>query len=104
MKRLDTAIRSIDDSGGYVGASVDRLKAIHHDACLVADLDERKLGSRFADWALAGGSDWEWFLDAPTRYADVLGDEGLIAFRARIEPLWQALPPRPPSRDRAGGG
>ena len=103
MKRLDTAIRSIDDSGGYVRAPVDRLKAIHHGACLVAELDERKLGSRLADWALAEESDWEWFLDAPTRYADVLGDEGLSVFRARIEPLWQALPPRPPSRERAGG-
>ena len=27
-------------------------------------------------------------------------DEGLAAFRARVEPLWQALPQRAPSRDR----
>ena len=104
MKRLDTAIRSIDDSGGYIAVPVDRLKVIHHDACLVAVLDERKLGSRLAAWALAEDSDLEWFLDAPTGYADVLGNEGLTAFRERIEPLWQALPSRPPSRDRPSEG
>lgn len=103
MRRLDTAIRSIDDSGGYLAAPVERLKAMHHDACLAAGVDPRTLGVRLADWALASDSDWEWFLDAPVRYADVLGDEGLAAFRARVEPLWQALPPLPPSRDRVGG-
>lgn len=103
MKRLDTANRSIDDSGGYVAAPVERLKRIHHDACLLSDLDRTKLAARLADWALADESDWEWFLDAPTRYADVFGDEGLAAFRGRIETHWEALPPRPPSRERALG-
>lgn len=103
MKRLDTANRAIDDSGGYVRAPVERLKGIHHDACLLADPDRKKLGSRLADWALEDESDWEWFLDAPIRYADILGEDGLAAFRARVEPHWQALPPRPPSRERVLG-
>ncbi len=102
MKRLDTAIRSIDDSGGYLGPPVDRLKGIHHDACLVAKLDVRQLGRRLADWALADDSDLEWFLGAPARYADVLGDGGLAAFRDRVETHWQALPPLPPSREPVG--
>jgi tetratricopeptide (TPR) repeat protein len=103
MKRLDTAGRSIDDSGGYLAGPIDRLKSLHHDACLLAERDPRELGTRLADWALSDESNWEWFLDAPTRYADVLGEDGLAAFSARIEPLWQALPPRPPARDRADG-
>jgi len=102
MKRLDTAARNIDDSGGYVGVEVDRLKGLHHAACLRAAPDAGKLGLRLAEWALADDSDWEWFLDAPTRYADVLGDEGLEAFRRRIEPEWQKLPALPATRDRAG--
>lgn len=102
MKRLDTAARNIDDSGGYVGVEVDRLKGIHHAACLSATTDPKKLALRLADWALADRSDWEWFLDAPTRYADVFGDEGLEVFRERIEPEWQRLPARPAARDRSG--
>lgn len=103
MKRIDTADRWIDDSGGHIGVVVDRLKELHHAACLAATLDARKLARRIADWALAEQSDREWFLDAPTRYADVLGDEGLAAFRERVEPLWQALPALPPSRERVAG-
>lgn len=103
MKRLDTAGRNIDDSGGYVGVEVDRLKELHHAACLRAIIDPRKLAVRLADWALASDSDWDWFLDAPTRYADVFGDEGLTAFRGRIEPEWAKLPALPATRDRFGG-
>ena len=99
MKRLDTALRHLDDSGGYVGVGVDRLKELHHDACVRAGLDPAGLARRLADWALAGDSDWEWFLDSPTRYADVLGDEGLEAFRQRVEPEWQKLPALQPSRE-----
>lgn len=97
MKRIDTADRAIDDSGGYVGVVVDRLKALHHDACVVAGPDPGRLGARLVEWALTDDSDREWFLDAPTRYADVLGDEGLAAFRKRVEPEWDALPPAPPT-------
>ena len=100
MKRLDTAIRTIDDSSGYVGVVVDRLKALHHDACLAAQPDPEELGLRLAEWALAEESDWEWFLDAPVRYADVLGDEGLAAFRRPVEREWEQLPALPPSGER----
>jgi tetratricopeptide (TPR) repeat protein len=82
---------------------VDRLKSLHHDACQAAELDVRKLAVRLADWALAEQSDREWFLEAPTRYADVFGEEGLAAFRERVEPRWQALQPLPASRERIPG-
>jgi tetratricopeptide (TPR) repeat protein len=44
--------------------------------------------------------DWEWFLDAPERYADVLGEEGLAAYRDRLGREWEALPPLGPARTR----
>ena len=102
MKRLDTAARNVDDSDGYLRVEVDRLKELHHAACVGAAPDSRKLAVRLADWALASDSDWEWFLDAPVRYADVLGEDGLDAFRKRIEPEWSKLPALPPARDRFG--
>ena len=95
MKRLDTALGKIDDSGGFVADPVERLKRIHHEACLLARPEPRKLAGRLLETALK--SDWEWFLDAPTRYADVLGDEGLAVYRGRLEREWQKLPPLDPS-------
>lgn len=100
MKRLDTAFQRIDDSGGYRLAPLERLKEIHHAACVAAELAPRRLGRRLAELALRSDSDLEWFLDAPGRYADVLGDEGLDAFGEALEPAWSALPPRLPSRER----
>ena len=101
MKRLDTALGRIDDSGGYTQEPVERLNEIHHAACVAARPDPRKLAVRMLELALK--SDWEWFLDAPTRYADVLGDEGLAAYRRRLEPEWEKLPPLPPEPSRFHG-
>ncbi|GIU94960.1 MAG: hypothetical protein KatS3mg012_1417 [Gaiellaceae bacterium] len=102
MKRIDTADRAIDDSGGYVATVADRLKALHHDACLAARPDARALGARLGEWALTDDSDRKWFLHARMRYADVLGDEGLAAFRERVAPEWDALPSLPPTRTPFG--
>jgi hypothetical protein len=45
-------------------------------------------------------SDWEWFLDAPEAYAEVLGEEGLAAFRERLDREWEKLAPQPPDPER----
>jgi len=99
MKRLDTALGRVDDSGGHLAAPFGRLKELHHQACVAARPDVRALGRRLVERGLDGG-DAEWFLDAATRYADVLGDEGLDAYRKRLEREWAELPPLGPERGR----
>ena len=108
IKRLDAAMSRIDDSGGFIGEPVLRLQEIHHRACAAAPPDPRKLAVRLIELELA--LDWEWFLDAPERYADVLGEAGLRAFRLRLEKEWNAVEPRLPDparrfslRSRGGG-
>jgi uncharacterized Zn finger protein len=96
VARLDTAMGRIDDSGGHLGDVTTRLADIHHRASVAAGPDPRRLGVRLVELALK--SDWEWFLDAPQRYADVLGEEGLAAYRARLERVWEQLPAIAPSR------
>jgi uncharacterized Zn finger protein len=98
IARLDTALNRIDDSSGYLGSVTSRLQEIHHAACAAAKPDPRKLGVRLVEIELK--TNWEWFLDAPERYADVLGDEGLAEYRARLEREWEALPQLPPVRER----
>ncbi|MCZ7588240.1 MAG: hypothetical protein M5U27_05125 [Gaiella sp.] len=99
MKRLDTALGRVDDSGGYLAAPIDRLKELHHAACVVAQPDVRALGRRLVEHGLGSG-DAEWFFDAATQYADVLGDEGLDAYRTRLEREWAKLPPLGPEGGR----
>ena len=45
-------------------------------------------------------SDWEWFLDAPERYADVLGEGGLATYRERLDREWEKLPAVQPDPER----
>lgn len=96
MARLDTAMGRIDDSDGHLGQITSRVVDIHHAACVGARPDSKRLAVRLVEVALK--SDWDWFLDAPQRYAEVLGEEGLAAYRSRLEREWEALPPLPPSR------
>lgn len=98
MARLDTALNRIDDSNGYLGSVVSRLQDLHHAACVAARPDPRRLGVRLVEFELK--SDWEWFLDAPERYRDVLGEDGLAAYRARLEREWETLPELSPERER----
>lgn len=65
MKRLDTALGKLDDSGGYLGAPVDRLRWLHHAACFAARPDPRALGRRLADWALAAAATERWSIEGP---------------------------------------
>lgn len=98
MARLDTALNRIDDSNGYLGSVVSRLQDLHHAACVSAQPDPRRLGVRLVELELK--SNWEWFLDAPERYRDVLGDNGLAAYRARLERDWESVPELPPESER----
>jgi uncharacterized Zn finger protein len=101
MARLDTALGRIDDSSGHMGDVLGRVSDLHLAACDAARPEPRRLAVRLVELALK--SDWEWFLDAPQRYADVLGEEGVAAYRARLEREWEALPALPPAENRMFG-
>ena len=101
IARLDTAMSRIDDSNGHLRGVRDRVADIHLAACVAARPEPKRLAVRLVELALK--SDWEWFLDAPLRYADVLGDQGLAAYRARLECEWEALPVLQPSQNAVFG-
>jgi len=91
IKRLDTALSRIDDSGGYLGLPVARVADIHRRACLTSHPDPPNLAARLLQIALK--SDWEWFLDAPEAYADALGEDGLATYREQLDGAWEKLAP-----------
>ncbi len=101
MKRFDTALARLDDSGGYLALPIQRLSEIHLRACQAARPEPRRLGVRLVEHALA--TPWDWFHDAPVTYKDVLGEEGLDAYRKRLDREWEQLPALAPDPSRTGG-
>ncbi len=100
LASLDTAGGTIDDSDGHIGTLAHRLGELHLLACNKARPDAVQLGLRLVELEL--GSDHEAFYDAVDRYADVLGEEGLAAYREALERRWSAVPPLGPGeRDHA---
>ena len=82
-------------AAGYAQRVHGLLDVFHFAACVAARPEPKRLAVRLVELALK--SDWEWFRDAPQRYADVLGEDGLAAYRATLEREWGALPALPPS-------
>ncbi len=98
---LEEAFGQVDDSDGELSAIKALAQDIHLTACEAARPDPVELGERLASWALR--SDWEIFLDAPSAYAGVLGQEGLAEFEAVIDEQFQELPRLAPGDERDTG-
>jgi len=90
LKAIEGALGSVDDSDGYMGGLLSELQELHHSACVICRPDPSALAKRFFDWGMS--SEWEVFLDASARYADVLGDEGLATYGKLAEAAWAGIP------------
>jgi tetratricopeptide (TPR) repeat protein len=94
VKRVEEAIGWTDDSNGELGDLLERLGELHHDACLQARPDPRKLAKRLFELEL--GTEYDTFRGAAATYADVLGVEGLAAYRGLAAARWARVPPLGP--------
>jgi hypothetical protein len=92
LECVEDAIGRVDDSDGYMGEIKEELVEFHHRACEVARPDPEDLAARLFDWAIH--SEWETFLDGADRYADVLGDAGLLRYRSLAQQVWDQVPTR----------
>jgi uncharacterized Zn finger protein len=77
----------VDDSGGDVGGVLGRLAELHLAACEQANLDPVALAGRLFVRELHRESDT--FFEALYGYAEVLGPEGLAAYRKLAEAEWE---------------
>ena len=89
----------VDDSGGGLAVVVEQIEETHLRASRAAEPEPEDLAATFVGRTLA--SDYEIFLGAAERYADVLGEQGLTAYRDLVEERWQALPARTSRYDHA---
>ena len=89
---LGAAIEEVDDSDGYMTMLIDRLQNLHLRACIEARPDPVSLaGKLFQAEVGAGFGEWD---NGVERYADVLGDSGIAAYRALAQAAWAKVPAR----------
>lgn len=99
---LEDALGSVDDSDGALGGIIAEVRELHHAACFAVRSDPAALAKRLFEWELH--SDWETFLGAAEVYADVLGGEGLDAYRSLAEKVWAEVPSLGPGDERLHSG
>ena len=82
LMRVDRLISRVDDSDGYLGNVMEEITDLHLAACTATPPTPKTLAKRIIEIAL--GTDWDWMIDAPERYKDLLGDSGLSALDTEI--------------------
>ena len=90
-QRADQAVDHMDDSHGALSGVSEALSDLHLQACTAGSPDPIALGERLAKLELA--SELEGFRRCAAAYAEILGAEGLAAFRRAVEPQWRKLDP-----------
>jgi uncharacterized Zn finger protein len=96
LKAVEAQLDSIDDSDGEIRPIVDRLQDIHLRACKGARPDPNALAQKLLAWELH--SEWDVFYNAVSTYADVLGPEGMSAYRGLAENEWTKVKPVGPGK------
>lgn len=94
LTALEERIGEVDDSDGYLGQILGDLEELHLAACRAARPEPRELARRLFRVAL--GSEFGAFGGAGLAYQDVLGTEGLAAYRAEAEAAWAKVRPLGP--------
>ncbi len=91
IERVGHALEEIDDSGGAVGETLQRLGELHFKACKLARPDPKKLAERLFRCEIS--SPFDSFYDSARIYQGVLGDAGLQRFRELAEAEWRKIKP-----------
>lgn len=94
LGRIQRAMSTLDDSSGWLAQIITDLERLHHDACVIARPDPIALARRLFAFEVDG--EWDIFIDAVERYADVLGDDGIAEMRRLAEERWAGMPERMP--------
>jgi hypothetical protein len=89
LGRVDVTMSRVDDSSGWFSQIISELEAIHLKACEAARPDPVALARRL--FALDVDSEWDILYDAPNRYADVLGEDGLAELQRLADERWDSL-------------
>ena len=91
LQRIEKALETIDDSGGFRYASVEILNELHIEILSEIDWPVEKRAAYLLE--IYNASDNDFYPDIPGSYVEALGEEGLKYFNAELQIQWDALPP-----------
>lgn len=97
LMRLDRALESIDDSGGFRFYCEEALQQLHVEVVGRLDWPAEKLATHL--YALAFGERYELYPPIPGAYTEVLGEAGFEAYHACLQRVWDDLPTLPRNAD-----
>jgi uncharacterized Zn finger protein len=92
LRGLAAAIGEADDSDGYITGLMERLQELHLRACEEARPEPETLAGKLFFFEL--NSEYGEWSNAAENYAEVLGAQGLAAFRKIAEAEWAKIPVR----------
>ncbi|GMU77264.1 MAG: hypothetical protein AMXMBFR46_00650 [Acidimicrobiia bacterium] len=99
LVRLEDAIGYVDDSDRWLGGIANRIGDLHLAACIRARPDPVALAERIFVAEL-NAETFDVFHVAAVTYAEVLGDDGLAAYRRLAEDTWARVPQLGPGDER----
>lgn len=97
LQRLNKALETIDDSGGFRLDIEETLQALHIVTLARTGWDNEQLVSYLESVEDSDCSDF--YPAIPDAYYDLLGEEGLRLYVQHKQAIWDALPPLPPQAD-----
>ena len=91
MLCVDKALGQFSDADPDMDALRQEVRGLHLDACRAVPPKPTALAARLVE--LAEKTEHDWLEDAPERYRDLLGDDGLAALDAILTRKLDAMPP-----------
>ncbi len=91
FERMDKALETIDDSGGFRLPGLELLGELHLCVLKKSTISPTALAEQL--FAIFNGPLRDFYPDIPSSYLELLGDEGMRAFLDQAQQAWDALPP-----------
>jgi hypothetical protein len=96
LSRLDRALETLDDSGGFRFHCEDTLQTLHIQTVKRLDWSSDKLAAYLYHKAFGSENSYPAI---PSAYAEALGDSGMAAYEVLLQQAWDALPALPAKAD-----
>ncbi len=91
VERIDRALETVDDSGGFRYSSLEQLADLHRQTLARSGLGPEQIADYLIELYKQPKADF--YPEIPSGYSELLGEAGMKCFYQRLRDAWDALPP-----------